>query len=203
MFFNLCLALTLEDLFKKSLSFGKGSHPSKSPSAVRGTLGVSSSCCWQDLGSAMEKHSGKPGTDPLCFGSPSAVGEGSRSLVNFRNFSSAKTCPVGVTQGWGKGSVCHRKSGGKELGPGAGSWRSSFISSLVVNVWLPGIKVGISDTAGENSVPGCPQLLSVHSWKSWKNNEPMQWLKQEVWINLAQIFLVCLWSLWKLHHFLF
>lgn len=59
----------------------------------------------------------------------------------------------------------------------AGIWRSSSISSLIVNVWFPGIKVGISNTSGENSVPGCPQLLSVHSWKSWKNNEPKQWLK--------------------------
>lgn len=41
--------------------------------------------------------------------------------------------------------------GGKELGPGAASWRSSFISSLIVSVWLPGIKVGISDAAGEKS----------------------------------------------------
>lgn len=125
----------------------------------------------------MEKHNGKPGADPVCFGSPSAVGEGNRSLVSCRNFSSAKTSPISVTQGWGKGSVCHRKSGGKEQGPGAGIWRSSSISSLIVNVWFPGIKVGISNTSGENSVPGCPQLLSVHSWKSWKNNEPKQWLK--------------------------
>lgn len=198
MIFNLCLALTLGDLFKKPLSFRKGSHPSKSPSAVRGTLGVSSSCCWQHLGSAMEMHSGKAGADPLCFGSPSPTGELQELLI-------CKDKPhqshPGVRERVRVPQEEWEEGGGWE---GAGSWRSSFLSSLIVSVWLPGKKVGISDTAGgKNSVPGCPQLLSVHSWKSWKNNEPKQWLKQEVWINLAQIFLVCLWSLWKLHHFLF
>lgn len=113
MFFNLCLAFTLGDLFKKPLSFRKGSHPSKSPSAVRGTLGVSSSCCWQHLGSAMEMHSGKPGADPLCFGSPSPLGAGSRSLVSFRNFSSAKTTPLESPRGEGRGQCATGRVGGR------------------------------------------------------------------------------------------
>lgn len=87
-----------------------------------------------------------------------------------------------------------------------GRWEldSDQNSLLIVTKWLASTKIGISDSAAERAPSqAAHSFFSARRWRSWKNNEPKQWFKQEVWINLAQIFLVCLWLLWKLHHCLF